>query len=457
MAQIASIAFDQHHLMRKLVEQAQYDPLTQLPNRSLLGDRLRQAMLEAGRKGHFVAVILLDLDEFKLVNDTLGHNAGDQLLTEVAARLQECVRAADTVARFGGDEFVVVVPIAEAADATEVAERILNRLQPRFRVHDREIAALPSIGISLFPQDGLTADSLIQAADTAMYTAKQAGKNQYSYFAESMNDQVATRLRIEAQLRDALEQEQLTLHYQPRVMLPNGDYYGAEALLRWEHPERGLLLPGEFLPIAEQSALIGTIDRYVLARAIGQVARWQAAGHDLLVSMNLSARLLNQEGFGADIARLIHDAGARPAGIELEITESMVMQDFAYATRQLRDLKERCPGLRVALDDFGAGYSSLKYLRELPIDTLKIDRSFINDLDTCDLTDTGRAIAKTIVELGQNLGMHVIAEGVETPTQVEVLLSIGCHEAQGFWFARAMEANAFATALDTDPAPDTAR
>jgi len=457
MAQIASIAFDQHHLMEKLVEQAQYDPLTRLPNRRLLGDRLRQAMLDAGRKGHLVAVILLDLDEFKLVNDTLGHDAGDQLLTEVAARLQECVRAADTVARFGGDEFVVVVPIAEAADATEVAERILNRLQPRFRVHDREIAALPSIGISLFPQDGLTADSLIQAADTAMYTAKQAGKNQYSYFAESMNDQVATRLRIEAQLRDALEQEQLTLHYQPRVMLPNGDYYGAEALLRWEHPERGLLLPGEFLPIAEQSALIGTIDRYVLARAIGQVARWQAAGHDLLVSMNLSARLLNQEGFGADIARLIHDAGARPAGIELEITESMVMQDFAYATRQLRDLKERCPGLRVALDDFGAGYSSLKYLRELPIDTLKIDRSFINDLDTCDLTDTGRAIAKTIVELGQNLGMHVIAEGVETPTQVEVLLSIGCHEAQGFWFARAMEANAFATALDTDPAPDTAR
>jgi diguanylate cyclase (GGDEF)-like protein/PAS domain S-box-containing protein len=457
MAQIASIAFDQHHLMRKLVEQAQYDPLTQLPNRSLLGDRLRQAMLEAGRKGHFVAVILLDLDEFKLVNDTLGHNAGDQLLTEVAGRLQECLRAADTVARFGGDEFVVVVPITDAANATEVAERILNQLQSRFRILEREIAALPSIGISLFPQDGLTADNLIQAADTAMYTAKQAGKNQYRFFAESMNAQVARRLQIEAQLRDALEHEQLVLHYQPRVMLPDGDYYGAEALLRWEHPERGLLQPGEFLPIAEQSALIGVIDRYVLTRAIGQVARWQTAGHAFVISMNLSARLLNEEGFGADVARLIHDAGARPAGIELEITESMVMQDFAHATRQLRDLKERCPGLRVALDDFGAGYSSLKYLRELPIDTLKIDRSFINDLDTCDLADTGRAIAKTIVELGQNLGMNVIAEGVETPTQVEVLLSIGCHEAQGFWFARPMAADAFAPALDTDPAPDTAR
>ncbi|WP_175443060.1 sensor domain-containing protein [Halofilum ochraceum] len=454
MSQITSIAFEQHQLMRKLVEQAQYDPLTQLPNRSLLGDRLRQTMLDAGRKGHFVAVILLDLDEFKLVNDTLGHNAGDQLLTEVAARLQDCLRAADTVARFGGDEFVAVVPITHAEDATEVAERILNQLQPRFRISDREIAARPSIGISLFPQDGLTADNLIQAADTAMYTAKHAGKNQYRYFAESMNDQVAERLQIEAQLRDALEHGQLILHYQPRVQLPDGDYYGAEALLRWEHPERGLLQPGEFLPIAEQSALIGDIDRYVLAHGIRQVAQWQAAGHDIVVSMNLSARLLNGEGFGADVARLIHEAGARPTGIELEITESMVMQDFAHATRQLRDLRERCPGLRVALDDFGAGYSSLQYLRELPIDTLKIDRSFVADLDTCDVADTGRAIAKTIVELGQNLGMHVIAEGVETPTQVEVLLSIDCHEAQGFWFARPMPADAFAAALDRDPAPD---
>jgi predicted signal transduction protein with EAL and GGDEF domain len=352
---------------------------------------------------------------------------------------------------------VAVVPIAEAADATDVAERILNQLQPRFRIQGREIAALPSIGISLFPQDGLTADNLIQAADTAMYTAKHAGKNQYRYFAESMNDQVAERLQVEAQLRDALEREQLVLHFQPRVTLPGGAYYGAEALLRWAHPERGLLQPGEFLPIAEQSVLISDIDRYVLSHAIRQIAQWQAAGHELVVSMNLSARLVNEEGFGAEVARLIHEAGAKPTGIELEITESMVMQDFAHATRQLRDLRERCPGLRVALDDFGAGYSSLQYLRELPIDTLKIDRSFVADLDTCDVADTGRAIAKTIVELGQNLGMHVIAEGVESPTQVEVLLSIGCHEAQGFWFSRPVAADAFAAALagaPDHPGPD---
>ena len=457
LAQITSIAFDQHRLMQKLVEQAQYDPLTQLPNRSLLDDRLRQTMLDAGRKGRFVTVILLDLDEFKLVNDTLGHKAGDQLLTEVAVRLQDCLRAGDTVARFGGDEFVAVVPIAHAEDATEVAERILNRLQPRFRIQDREIAAQPSIGISLFPQDGLSADNLIQAADTAMYTAKHAGKNQYRYFAESMNDQVTERLQIEAQLRDALEQGQLVLHYQPRVRLTDGHYYGAEALLRWEHPQRGLLRPGEFLQIAEQSALIGEIDRYVLAYAIRQVAEWQAAGHDIVVSINLSAQLLNREGFGAYVARLIDEAGAGPAGIELEITESMVMQDFAHATRQLRDLRERCPGLRIALDDFGSGYSSLQYLRELPIDTLKIDRSFVADLDTCDAADTGRAIAKTIVELGQNLGMYVIAEGVETPTQVEALLSIDCHEAQGFWFARAMPVSQFADTIGEAGDPRTGR
>jgi len=427
MAQIASIAFDQHHLMRKLVEQAQYDPLTQLPNRSLLGDRLRQAMLEAGRKGHFVAVILLDLDEFKLINDTLGHNAGDQLLTEVAGRLQECLRAADTVARFGGDEFVVVVPITDAANATEVAERILNQLQSRFRILEREIAALPSIGISLFPQDGLTADNLIQAADTAMYTAKQAGKNQYRFFAESMNAQVARRLQIEAQLRDALEHEQLVLHYQPRVMLPDGDYYGAEALLRWEHPERGLLQPGEFLPIAEQSALIGVIDRYVLTRAIGQVARWQTAGHAFVISMNLSARLLNEEGFGADVARLIHDAGARPAGIELEITESGLMDETRQISDTLAALHDR--GFRIAVDDFGTGYSSLSRLQEMPITTLKIDKSFVDDLGP---DRRGAVIARSVQHLADGLGVRCLAEGIETDHQRRLLVELGCRVGQGF-------------------------
>ncbi len=450
LAQITSIAFDQHRLMAQLVERAQYDPLTRLPNRTLLGDRLHQLTLDADRKGRSVAVLLLDLDEFKLINDTLGHGAGDQLLTEVAARLRECVRAADTVARFGGDEFVVVVPLNRADAATDVAERIVSSLRPRFRLRDRDVSALPSIGISLYPRDGTTPDNLIQAADTAMYSAKHAGKNQYRYFADSMNARVSQRLQIETQLREALEARQLVLEYQPRVRLPRGALYGAEALVRWQHPDRGRLLPGEFLGVAEQSALIAEIDRYVVETAMVQLAAWQRAGHALTLSMNLSGRTLNSEAFGGDIAAIIERTGVDTAGIELEITESMVMQDFDHSARQLHDLKRRAPGLLVALDDFGSGHSSLNYLRSLPIDTLKIDRSFIADLDNVDTADTGRAIAKTIVELGQNLGMAVIAEGVETPEQVDVLRLIDCHAAQGYCFAEPLEPGAFLQRLEAD-------
>ena len=443
LAQITSIALDQHRLMEKLVEQAQYDPLTRLPNRSLLSDRLLQLLREAERADRAVAVLLLDLDEFKLVNDTLGHSAGDELLTQVAARLQECLRAADTVARFGGDEFVVVVPLTAPQDATDVAERILERLQPTFRLNDRDVSALPSIGIALYPQDGTTPDNLIQAADTAMYTAKHAGKNQFRFFADSMNEQVSHRLQIETQLRRALQEQELVLHYQPRVHLADGTIYGAEALLRWQHPERGELGPAAFLATAEKSNLVCALDRYVLERGLEQLAAWQRAGHDLLLSINLSARTLSGDDFGRDIATAIERTGVDATGLELEITESMVMQDFERSTRQLRTLKQFAPGLRIALDDFGTGHSSLNYLRWLPIDTLKIDRSFIADLDTLDTADTGRAIAKTIVELGQNLNMRVIAEGVENADQAEVLRSIDCHEAQGFWYAPALPVDEF--------------
>jgi EAL domain-containing protein (putative c-di-GMP-specific phosphodiesterase class I) len=267
-----------------------------------------------------------------------------------------------------------------------------------------------------------------------MYDAKQAGKNQYSYFAESMNAQVSERLQIEAQLRAALEREELLLYYQPRVSLPEGRIQGAEGLARWQHPERGLLSPGAFLPVAERSTLIGDIDRYVLNSAAAQAAHWHAAGIEFIVSLNLSARDLHRDGFGADVAATLERFAAAPAAIELEITESMVMQDVERATRQLRDLKERAPGLRVAMDDFGSGYSSMQYLRQLPIDTLKIDRSFVMDLDTAGAEQTARAIAKTIVELGHNLGLHVIAEGVETQAQADTLYALGCTAAQGFWF-----------------------
>ncbi|WP_067564116.1 PAS domain S-box protein [Halofilum ochraceum] len=440
MAQIASIAIEQDRLAQELVRQAQYDTLTDLPNRALLTDRLERGILDARRSGEELGVLLLDLDEFKLVNDTLGHSAGDQLLQQVAARLRNCVRDCDTVARLGGDEFVIAVPLREELDATEVAERVLASLQPSVQVAGRDVTARPSIGISIFPQDGQSTEALMQTADTAMYAAKHAGKNRYRYFAETMNAQVSERLRLEAELRTALAEDQLELYYQPQIDLPGRNLVGAEALLRWNHPERGPLTPGQFLPVAERGPLIGQIDRYVLRAAARVLAEWQAAGEDIILAANISARELHSADFGAEVAQVLADTGVDPNGLELEITESMLMVDFQHASRQLNDLKARAPGLRIAIDDFGSGYSSLNYLRHLPIDTLKVDRAFVADIDAPEdapaSADTARAIVRTIVELGRSLGLTVIAEGVETAAQADLMQELGCHNAQGYWFDR---------------------
>lgn len=451
MAQIASIAIEQHRLSEELLRQAQYDTLTELPNRALLSDRLEHAIQEAERDEHLVGVLLLDLDEFKLVNDSLGHSAGDQLLQEVALHLRDCLRAGDTVARLGGDEFVLVVPLHQEADyCNDIAERVLATLQRPIRIADHEVTARPSIGVSMYPQDGRTAEALLQAADTAMYAAKHAGKNRYRYFAESMNRQVSARLQIESELQDALAHEQLELHYQPRVALDTGMISGAETLLRWRHPERGLLLPGEFIQVAERGPLISDIDRLVLNHAAERVAAWQRERRNLLLSVNLSARELHADGFAAEVARILERFGVDPSGLEIEITESMLMYDFERASRQLLDLKERAPGLNVAIDDFGSGYSSLNYLRHLPIDTLKIDRSFVVELAGAAETGTAAAIAKTIVELAHNLHMTVVAEGVEHLDQLRVLRGFGCEEAQGFLFDRALPVEEFKHRLQGD-------
>ncbi len=434
MAQIASIAIEQDRLAQELVHQAQYDALTDLPNRTLLSDRLERGIVDARRSDQELAVLLLDLDEFKLVNDTLGHSAGDELLKQVAARLRNCVRDRDTVARLGGDEFVISVPLREELDATDVAERVLASLQASVQVAGRDVTARPSIGISVFPQDGESTEALMQAADTAMYAAKHAGKNRYRYFAETMNAQVSERLRLEAELRTALAEDQLELYYQPQIALSGRNLVGAEALLRWNHPERGPLAPGQFLPVAERGPLIGQIDRYVLRAAAHVLAEWQAAGEDIILAANISARELHAADFGAEVAQVLADTGVDPNGLELEITESMLMVDFQHASRQLIDLKARAPGLRIAIDDFGSGYSSLNYLRHLPIDTLKVDRAFVADIDAPESADTARAIVRTIVELGRSLGLTVIAEGVETTTQADLMQELGCHTAQGYWF-----------------------
>ena len=439
MGQIASIAIEQHRLAEELLRQAHYDPLTELPNRTLLSDRLDHAIQEAQRGDYAVGALLLDLDEFKLVNDSLGHSAGDQLLQEVAGRLRDCLRAGDTVARLGGDEFVLIVPLQHGGDyCNDIAERVLAALQRPIRIAEHEVTARPSIGISMFPQDGRTPEALLQAADTAMYAAKHAGKNRYRYFAESMNRQVSERLQIESELQEAIINEQLELHYQPRVALDTGLISGAETLLRWRHPERGLLPPGEFIHVAERGPLIGDIDRLVLNHAAERVAAWQREGRELLLSVNLSARELHADGFAAEVARMLERYGVDPASLEIEITESMLMHDFERASRQLLDLKERAPGLNVAIDDFGSGYSSLNYLRHLPVDTLKIDRSFVIELEGAAEDGTAAAIAKTIVELAHNLHMTVVAEGVETLQQLRALRAFGCEEAQGFLFDRAL-------------------
>jgi predicted signal transduction protein with EAL and GGDEF domain len=318
-----------------------------------------------------------------------------------------------------------------------VAERVLAALQARVPVADREVTAHPSIGIGLFPQDGNTPETLLQAADTAMYAAKHAGKNRYRYFAEDMNAYMTERLRIDSELREALAADQLELHVQPRVALEDDAIVGAEGLLRWRHPQRGLLGPGEFLAIAERGPLIADIDRWVLRRAAALTAEWQRAGRGLVFSANLSARELHADGFAADVSAILAEAGVDAAGLELEITESMLMVDFERASRQLRDLKERAPGLRIAIDDFGSGYSSLNYLRQLPIDTLKIDRAFVADL-LGDEAATASAIVRTIVELGRNLGLTVVGEGVEELQQARLLRAAGCHQVQGFLYAPAV-------------------
>lgn len=447
MAQLAAIAFEQSRLADALVHQAHYDALTGLPNRSLLHDRLAQAISDAGRGNDTIAVLLLDLDDFKLVNDTLGHSAGDELLREVALRLQRQTRNSDTIARLGGDEFVQIARVGHVDAVSELVERLLASLQERVLIDGHEVTAHPSIGIGIYPDDGKTPEALLQCADTAMYAAKHAGKNRFRFFAATMNEQVSHRLRVETGLRRALEQGELELHYQPRVDLDHYTLLAAECLLRWPCPEGGFVPTREFLAVAERSALISAVDRYVLERAVAALAGWQAAGRDLTVSVNVSARNLREAGFARSVAGVIQRHGADPAGLELEITESMLMDDIAHAREQLAALKVRAAGIRIAIDDFGSGYSSLNYLRHLPIDTLKIDQAFVADLDDTAGDPSAAAIVRTIVEMGRNLGHNVVAEGVETGRQAKVLRTLGCHEAQGRLFAPALPFAEFAAWL----------
>lgn len=431
-----------------LERQAGYDSLTELPNRALLQDRLKQAIAHAVRAQEELAVLFVDLDNFKLVNDSLGHAAGDELLRAVAQRMQSCVREADTVGRLGGDEFVVVLQTQSADSALLVAAKILNALQLPFTLEEQEFFVNGSIGISLFPRDGTEAQVLLNKADTAMHRVKVQGRNNIQCYSPQMDSHAAQRLSLETELRRALERDELELHYQPQVDL-RGRVLGLEALLRWQHPRLGLLLPARFTALAEETGLIVPIGDWVLRHAWQQALQWrQSHRPGLRVAVNLSARQFMQVDLVGRVRRILATTSASAPCLELEITETLLMQDVERATATLRALKDM--GVQLAIDDFGIGYSSLSYLKRFPLDWLKIDQSFVHDIAS---NPDDATIASAIIAMAHSLRLGVIAEGVETAAQLGFLHSHGCDAVQGYYISAPLPAAAVDDWLQRAPQP----
>ena len=403
-----------------------HDPLTGLPNRLLLTNRLADAI---ERPGSGLAVLLVDLDRFKNVNDALGHSAGDAVLKACADRLRRTLRDSDLVSHVSGDEFAVLVePCQQPSAAIAVARKILNALERPLLIQGQEIVPTASIGIAVYGEDGLDVETLLKHADIAMFRAKETGRNSYQFYTATMNPHSLQRLSMESALRRALERGEFELHYQPKMDLHTGNAIGAEALLRWRHPERGMVPPGQFIPLAEETGLIEPIGAWVLREACAQARQWHDAGlPGLRVAVNLSARQFRNNGLARDIRRCLETTGASASQVELELTESMVMQDPEQAVRTLNELKSM--GLSLSIDDFGTGYSSLAYLKRFPIDNVKIDRSFVKDLPA-DAEDA--AIVVSVIALARSLKLRVVAEGVETTEQHEYLKKVGCDEMQGY-------------------------
>ena len=415
---------------RELTRLAFHDPLTDLPNRVLFIDRLQHALDRANRLATPIAVMFLDLDNFKVVNDSLGHKAGDQLLVHVSERLVGCLRSADTAARLGGDEFTVLLEdLSSADDAVVVADRIAERLNTAFQLDGREVFVTVSVGIALSTGADDTAESLIRTADLAMYQAKTSGKARYAVFDPAMNDRAWQRLEIETDLRHALDRGEFVLHYQPIVDLASGRIEELEALIRWQHPKRGIVAPDAFIPIAEETGLIVPIGRWVLEQACEDLRAW--GKDDLVVSVNLAARQFQDPQLLSEVARVLAQTGITPRQLKLEITESAAMHAAAATQTTLRQLKAL--GVGLAIDDFGTGYSALSYLKRFSVDTLKVDRSFVNGIGH-NTDDT--AIVSAILALARTMGLEVTAEGVETADQREHLRVLGCNRGQGYYFAR---------------------
>lgn len=414
--------------------QAYHDLLTRLPNRALFKDRLNISLAQAKRNKSGVAVMFLDLDRFKIVNDTLGHSMGDRLLQSVALRLESCVRKCDTLSRFGGDEFTLLLPsISSAEDARTIAKKVISTLKEPFILGEHEVFVGVSIGIAIYPDAGCTVDELIQNADVAMYHVKRRGKDGYQFFSDTMAVNTSNRLSLERDLRNALDKDEFRVFYQPQINADSGKVVGMEALVRWQHPERGLIYPGEFIPLAEETRLMSDINDWVLMTACKEVKGWIDNGHsDIRLSVNFSPLQVEHPKFVHRLLARLRQADFPPQNLEIELTENVIMNDLEHMVQKLNLLAEH--GLRIAIDDFGTGYSSLNYLRKLPIHTLKVDQSFIHDIKD---SKNEACIVNAIVSMAHGLKLNIIAEGVETKAQLDYLKQLGCHEIQGFYFGRA--------------------
>ena len=435
---------ERKHAEDRLNYMAYYDTLTGLPNRQLLRDRLQQTMIEADRSGRVAAVMLLDLDRFKFINDTLGHEAGDMLLKGVAERLTTCVRHGDTVARLGGDEFTVLLAnVAQVDDVAFVTKKILEGFAQPFLIAGRELFVSPSIGITLYPHDDRDIDNLLKNADAAMYHAKESGRNTFQFFTAELNERASQRLEMETALRHALERNEFLLHYQPLMDLKTGQLKGVEALLRWQHPQRGLVPPLDFIPLAEETGLIVPIGEWVLRTACAQAMAWHAAGFcGLQMAVNISSRQFQQHNLAALVTTVLNETGLEPQCFNLELTESVLMRNVDAAIVAMGELD--AAGVGFSIDDFGTGYSSLSYLKRFPIDILKIDRSFVRDITT-DPDDA--AIVTAIMAMAHTLGIEVVAEGVETEEQIAFLRAHGCDVMQGYYFSKPVDAAALTELL----------
>jgi diguanylate cyclase (GGDEF)-like protein len=423
------------HSERELAHLAHHDPLTDLPNRLLFTDRAEQALASAQIHKRGCALLLLDLDHFKIINDSLGHNVGDQLLKAVGERLQGLFGPGVTLARLGGDEFAVLAESCpQVVQAAALAQRIIDSMKQPFMFDGHQLFISASIGISLFPSDALSAEQLLRNADSALFKAKSTGREGYALYTEELTAHAQNRIEIGNELRRALDQQELRVYYQPVHDLQTSKMMGVEALVRWQHPQRGLVPPAEFIPIAERTGLIAEIDAWVMDQACRQMCQWLAEGRDLsFLAVNISSRLFARHELYEQVAKVLHDTGLDPSKLELEVTESAVMDDPEVALEQMHRLREL--GLSLAIDDFGTGYSSLLRLKRLPVQKLKIDQGFVAGLPW---DEDDAAIVRVVIALAQSMGMLVHAEGIEQKEQAQFLLDHQCDMGQGYWFARPM-------------------